>query len=266
MYNTKSLQKKQTKEALMLKKLVKYGNSNALVLDKAILELLNIKEGSILKISTDGKSLILTPHEKSMSEEIQETYTNEQAFADVFVQQHFKQHNLSEESMKELSDLHKQFREIVFGLRENTKYSEELKKLDKTFPDASSLEALEAHKKLRYKFAPKLKTIEERFFSLQNTYAPKGKKSFTKELQKEMEQDFAKAFKGFKKEDRAACSIFLDNPEYQHELQLLVEKYKNTKDSTQYLKDFEELLRKYSPETQKLRDELKAISEKYSQS
>ena len=45
----------------MLKKLVRYGNSNALVLDKAILELLNISEGSVVKISTDGKSIILTP-------------------------------------------------------------------------------------------------------------------------------------------------------------------------------------------------------------
>ena len=45
----------------MLKKLVKYGNSNALVLDKALLELLNITEGSVVKIKTDGTSLIVTP-------------------------------------------------------------------------------------------------------------------------------------------------------------------------------------------------------------
>jgi len=45
----------------MLKKLVKYGNSNALIFDKAILELLDIEEGSVLKIKTDGKSIILTP-------------------------------------------------------------------------------------------------------------------------------------------------------------------------------------------------------------
>ena len=44
----------------MLKKLVKYGNSNALVLDKAILELLNIPEGAHVKIKTDGTSLIIS--------------------------------------------------------------------------------------------------------------------------------------------------------------------------------------------------------------
>lgn len=47
----------------MLKKLVKYGNSSAIVLDRAILELLGIKEGCAVKLSTDGKSLIITPVE-----------------------------------------------------------------------------------------------------------------------------------------------------------------------------------------------------------
>lgn len=57
----------------MLKKLVKYGNSNALVLDKAILELLNMSEGSIVKLSTDGKSLIITPAETAKVDAINMT-------------------------------------------------------------------------------------------------------------------------------------------------------------------------------------------------
>ncbi|MBA2307291.1 hypothetical protein H0W26_04125 [Candidatus Dependentiae bacterium] len=52
----------------MLKKIVKYGNSNALVVDRAILELLNMGEGSVVKLSTDGKSLIVTP-EQTLKEE-----------------------------------------------------------------------------------------------------------------------------------------------------------------------------------------------------
>jgi len=48
----------------MLKKLVKYGNSNALILDKAIMELLNMHEGSVVKFRTDGTSLIITPVEE----------------------------------------------------------------------------------------------------------------------------------------------------------------------------------------------------------
>lgn len=49
----------------MLKKLAKYGNSTTLVIDKAILELLNMNESSIVKLQTDGKSLIITPVESN---------------------------------------------------------------------------------------------------------------------------------------------------------------------------------------------------------
>jgi len=54
----------------MLKKLVKYGNSNALILDRAILELLNINEGAIVKLHTDGKSLVITPHEPAEGKDV----------------------------------------------------------------------------------------------------------------------------------------------------------------------------------------------------
>lgn len=45
----------------MLKKLAKYGNSTTLVIDKAILELLNMDESSMVKLQTDGRSLMITP-------------------------------------------------------------------------------------------------------------------------------------------------------------------------------------------------------------
>lgn len=45
----------------MIKNLTKHGNSLALVLDKPILELLNIEPDTPISISTDGKNLILTP-------------------------------------------------------------------------------------------------------------------------------------------------------------------------------------------------------------
>lgn len=61
----------------MLKRIVKYGNSNAIILDKALLELLNIQEGSLLKIKTDGKSLIFTPHEPVEQEKESPTFTAE---------------------------------------------------------------------------------------------------------------------------------------------------------------------------------------------
>ena len=45
----------------MIKTLTKHGNSLALILDKPILELLNIESDTPISISTDGKSLTLSP-------------------------------------------------------------------------------------------------------------------------------------------------------------------------------------------------------------
>ncbi|MGE0492318.1 MAG: AbrB/MazE/SpoVT family DNA-binding domain-containing protein [Vulcanimicrobiota bacterium] len=45
----------------MIKTLTKHGNSHALILDRAIMELLEIDGNTPIKITTDGKQLILTP-------------------------------------------------------------------------------------------------------------------------------------------------------------------------------------------------------------
>jgi len=45
----------------MLKNLVKHGNSWALVIDRPILDLLNISPESPLEITTDGRSVIVAP-------------------------------------------------------------------------------------------------------------------------------------------------------------------------------------------------------------
>lgn len=45
----------------MIKTLTTHGNSAALVIDKALLELLGISMSTPLKITTDGKSLIISP-------------------------------------------------------------------------------------------------------------------------------------------------------------------------------------------------------------
>lgn len=44
----------------MIKKLTKHGNSLALVIDKSILELLQIDADTPLEISTDGETLIVS--------------------------------------------------------------------------------------------------------------------------------------------------------------------------------------------------------------
>ena len=45
----------------MQKKLTRHGNSLALVIDKGVLELLNIDDQTLLEISTDGALLLITP-------------------------------------------------------------------------------------------------------------------------------------------------------------------------------------------------------------
>ena len=45
----------------MIKTLTKHGNSYALVIDKPILDLLNIRPDTPLVVSTDGKSLLVSP-------------------------------------------------------------------------------------------------------------------------------------------------------------------------------------------------------------
>ncbi len=47
--------------AEMPKKLVRHGNSRAIVIDKAILELLKIDDETELELTTDGRSLRVTP-------------------------------------------------------------------------------------------------------------------------------------------------------------------------------------------------------------
>lgn len=45
----------------MIKRLSKHGNSLALVIDKGILDLLNIDGDTPLEVSTDGEVLVLAP-------------------------------------------------------------------------------------------------------------------------------------------------------------------------------------------------------------
>lgn len=52
----------------MKKTLSRYGNSLALILDKPILELLNIQADTVLHITTDGEQLIITPERDNMGQ------------------------------------------------------------------------------------------------------------------------------------------------------------------------------------------------------
>jgi antitoxin component of MazEF toxin-antitoxin module len=71
----------------MIKTLTKHGNSYALVIDKPILDLLNIRPDTPLTISTDGKALVVSPEEENddiSDEEFEQTLEKvNQRFANV---------------------------------------------------------------------------------------------------------------------------------------------------------------------------------------
>ncbi len=48
----------------MIKTLTKHGNSLALVIDKPILDLLKIEADTPLEVTTDGKSLVISPADR----------------------------------------------------------------------------------------------------------------------------------------------------------------------------------------------------------
>lgn len=45
----------------MIKKMIRHGNSSALIIDKPIMELLHIDNETLLEISTDGSNIIISP-------------------------------------------------------------------------------------------------------------------------------------------------------------------------------------------------------------
>ncbi len=53
----------------MIKKLIRHGNSAALVIDKPIMEMLNITNDTTFEMHTDGKNLILSPQNERNQEQ-----------------------------------------------------------------------------------------------------------------------------------------------------------------------------------------------------
>jgi antitoxin MazE len=66
--------------AMMTKKLSRHGNSLALVIDKPILELLELDAKSRVRITTDGRKLVVTPVElPDLDRKLEALFKNEGA-------------------------------------------------------------------------------------------------------------------------------------------------------------------------------------------
>lgn len=52
----------------MTKKLIRHGNSAALILDKALLDLLKVQMDTPLEVTTDGRNIIVSPQMNERAE------------------------------------------------------------------------------------------------------------------------------------------------------------------------------------------------------
>lgn len=237
----------------MLKKLVKYGNSNALVLDKAIMELVGIEEGSVLKIKTDGTSLILTPHVPVTTEKVNEPFTAEKAMMEVNAK--FVARGDVKLEQKILKGQHR-VRELSEKLAKDPAYLADLKAIVEKRSEMEPEMFLAHLKNLQYQYQPELKQAEVDMCLMPSVD--------TIEQQKAMQEAGAAYGSVHMKYQSTVMPKIMalgDNPEYQHELQLLVEEYQANLNSQEYMLAVSQLNCKYCPEFAEYSAEIAKVSE-----
>ena len=256
----------------MLKKLVKYGNSNALILDKAILELLNIEEGAVIKMTTDGTSIIITPQVKVTTEKVNEPFTHNQASMEAFVKEGVKAltgigANEREKIEKEWLALTKKYQDLSMRVCQSPHFVEQVTQLSKQF-GTSSPEYIKAYTALRYKVSPELLELETAMtnFASEHKLSAGGTSDPLQNLSEEQKTALRAEFAAVHKQNSevyAAYGELLNNPEYQNKAQLIAEKYAADQDSVDYIRAMDALNDAYLPEYRRAQNKIKAISDKY---
>lgn len=248
----------------MLKKLVKYGNSNALVLDKALLELLNITEGSVVKIKTDGTSLIITPqNNENYQGALMPTIIPQEALNAAVQDKLAETYNPADvqayinESKKVLAHYFNELQKL-----DSPEFKQRLELLAKKF-NGNSMDAdyVQAVKALRYECAPALVNFDQEMQDLEKKYIPTSKVHGS-------QHTFTANFEIFKKIHTKYAHVLQkvaqlqENPDYINESVLLAEKYQAAKNSTEYLEAFRKLICKYIPEYEQYQNELNEVAQK----
>lgn len=160
----------------MLKKLAKYGNSTTLVIDKAILELLNMHESSVVKLHTDGKSLIITPVQPEQIQDKKVSYEDQEAVLQAIAS--FKESAMKNTAsveipysskdimatQKEMSDLFSgdAMRHFVTDSPNNLEFQAELAKVAEQYdPVKNNYDYMQAYKTVRNKFYPEMAKLDQ---------------------------------------------------------------------------------------------------------
>lgn len=247
----------------MLKKLVKYGNSNALIFDKAILELLEISEGSVLKIKTDGKSLIITPHTVAKEEKVSETVTYVDALRAGALERMIKdytgvtseQGQMLAQELKELSDKRMLALETLV---KNNDYSKALQLLVQKHGNTNSPEFINALNELQGQFSPELARMNSQLLNFEKNHNLSPLHQTTPEAMQHMTDAFGKLFNKHALA-RAKLMQVNENPDYIHEMQLITDKYNKTGLSKEFIQEQFAIRYKYVPEARAMDEEMAAI-------
>ncbi len=250
---------------IMLKKLVKYGNSSALVLDKPLLELLNIAEGAVVKIKTDGISLIITPHNANSIQTITPSVVPQETLQDA-VKNNLAKHVKNPD---DASLYHDEIRKLFIHYGESLKKlnSEDFQKKSRALETQYQNDTLNPSyarelTAVRYHYAPELKDMDKQIQALSQKYAP-----IDLQMTPEKTDKLGIAMQEFKKIHEKYSDIGMhvsklqENADYINESVLLAEKYHALKDSIDYIKEYSELIAKYVPEYKTYQDELRQTAE-----
>ena len=173
----------------MLKKLAKYGNSTTLVIDKAIMELLNMDESSIVKLHTDGKSLIITPVVNAEKDKISAspeestraaldnvrniTVRNLQNMPEEMKAKVAKPDPEMERELKEHFERHmKTLMEVTKGMESNEEYGQALKALEQKYdPKTHPTEYMEEFLKIRSECFPAFEQMDKELKAITAKYS-----------------------------------------------------------------------------------------------
>src|SRR3989344_651551 len=161
----------------MLKKIVKYGNSRALVLDKALLELLNMEEeGAIVKITTDGISLIVTPQKALAQETVSPTLTIEGMLHDAkrqALEQSFGDPEKASTYLAALQEILDRYAMIVKNKLNTPEIGRTIAAIQKRFAkDEANPECVKEIKKAYQQYVPELASMSKEMEALIKKYAP----------------------------------------------------------------------------------------------
>jgi len=251
----------------MLKKIVKYGNSCALVLDKALLELLNMEEGSVVKIKTDGISLIITPQNALIQETISPTLTVESTLNDVSMkalEQSFggdsEKARTYQAALKEISD---RYATIMKNKMDTTEMRQAIAAVQKRFADdeANPEYAIQI-KQVHQQYVPELERMHQEIDALVKKCVPMSSDTANMDL---LIPEFTKVHEKYRHLLQAVTTLNED-PEHIHEMVLLAEKYQTNKDEInqkEYFEAYIQLISKKIPEYAIYQEEIKKVGARF---